>query len=82
MTISKTFLLALGLAAVALTGCSGGAGGDMTIIQPPPAPPRIEDQFGAGFGAVFRQDRNGEPGDPAAGAIENLSLTADPREVP
>lgn len=84
MTISKRLLLVAGLAAVALAGCSGGGGmGDMTMtIQPPMAPPRLEDQFGAGFGAAFRQDRNGEPSEPTAGAVEPLSLTSDPREIP
>jgi hypothetical protein len=82
MTISKRLLLVVGVAAVALAGCGGGGKGGMTMVmQPPMAPPRLEDQFGAGFGAAFRQDRNGEPGEPAAGAIEPLSVTNDPREI-
>lgn len=81
MTISKRLLVVLGLAALGLASCGGGAGGGMMVVQPPMAPPRLEDQFGAGFGSAFRQDRNGEPGEPAAGAIEPLSVTGDPREV-
>ena len=81
MTISKGLVLFTGLAALALAGCGGG-GGMATGPQPQPAPQRLEDQFGAGFGAAFRLDRNVEPGESAAGDLEPLNLTAEPREIP
>jgi len=84
MTILKMrngLLLFTGLAALALAGCGGGGGRAMGP-QPQPAPQRLEDQFGSGFGIAFRQDRNVEPGETAAGDLEALSLTTEPRDAP
>ena len=80
MTTSKKILLVSAFAALALAGCGGG-GGKAMAPQPPPAAVRIEDQFGAGFGTAFRQDRNVESTEPAAGDLEPLSLTTEPREI-
>jgi hypothetical protein len=80
MTLNRILLiLAASAGALALSGCGGGGGGKMAMPQPPPA--RFEDQFGQGFGVTFRQDRNAEAVDPAAGDLEPLSLTTEPREV-
>jgi hypothetical protein len=81
MTRSKLLFVATGLAALALASCGGGKGGMAVTTPPPTAPPRLEDQFGAGFGMAFRQDRNTEPADPAAADIEAVTLTAEPRDV-
>lgn len=81
MSKSKALLLVTGLAALALAGCGGGKGGMAVTLPPSMSPPRLEDQFGAGFGTAFRQDRNTEPGDPAAGDIEAVSVTTEPREI-
>ena len=77
----KTLIVATGLAALSLAGCGGGGKGVMMVVTPPAAPPRIEDQFGAGFGTAFRTDRNVEPGEPTGGDIEALTLNTEPREI-
>jgi hypothetical protein len=78
--MNRTLVIATGLAALALASCGGGKGGQM-VTAPPMAPPRLEDQFGAGFGVAFRLDRNVEPGEPTAPDIEPLTLTVEPREI-
>jgi len=82
MTSSKTRLvLAAGLAAVALAGCSGGGSG-MAMMQPSPVPPpRLEDQLGSNFGVSFRQTMTADPSDPMVGDLGAVSLTTEPLEV-
>lgn len=77
--LRKFLIAASGFAAIALAGCGGG-GGKVSINQPP-APMRLEDQFGAGFGLAFRADRNTEPTESQPVDVEPLSLTTEPREV-
>ncbi len=45
---------------------------------PPTAGTRVEDQFGAGFAALFRAPAWSEPGDPKAGDIIPVSRDRDP----
>lgn len=69
-TVSVLLLLAAGLAA-----CGGGGG---VHVTPPPPFSRLEDMFGAAFGAAFRVVATSEPVAVAAGDIIPLSLTTEP----
>lgn len=63
-----------GTAMVALAACDdsdGGGDGGQAVGG-------IEDNFGAGFAEIFRQDRNDEPIEPEADDIVAVDRTADP----
>jgi hypothetical protein len=84
----KRFLLHSAAAAAltaSLAACGGGGGSDGgTTVTPPPAPPtpvRLEDQFGAQFGAMFRAAANTDPRDPAPGDLIPISFTTDPVNI-
>ena len=84
----KSFLLhsaaaAALLASLAACGGGGGSDGDTTVTPPaPPTPVRLEDQFGAQFGATFRTAPNSDPRDPAPGDLIPISFTTDPVNLP
>jgi hypothetical protein len=75
---------ALVLAGLALAACGGGGGGGGNS-GPGPMPPtmaiRQEDNFGLGFGAIFRANPNSEPTRPAPTDIMAQDLSAEPRPV-
>lgn len=71
----KTWVLAmLGAAAAVLAACDsgGGGGGGGGAAQ---------DNFGAAFAAVFNAAATADPGNPAAGDVPAISLTADPIDI-
>jgi hypothetical protein len=70
--------------AAALAACDGGGGdgGTVTPTPTPDPPARLEDQFGANFGAAFRAAANMDPRDPAPGDLIPISFTTDPVNIP
>ena len=84
----KQFLLRSAAAAAltaSLAACGGGGGSDGGTTVTPPAPPtavKLEDQFGAQFGATFRMAANTDPRDPAPGDLIPISFTTDPVNIP
>jgi hypothetical protein len=79
--LRRILFVASGVSALTLAGCGGGGKGVAPVQPQPPMAVRLEDQFGAGFGLSFRNDRNIEPGDPQPADLEPVSLTTEPREV-
>ena len=85
MTIRLKIGACIALAAFALGACGGGGGsyggggggggGGVAI------PPKPEDRFGVGFGAIFRAQANTDPAEPAANFIIPLDLTTDPLPI-
>jgi hypothetical protein len=81
----------VGLLAMGVIACDGdGDDGNDVVVTPispaPPPPPsggvRLEDQFGANFGAAFRAAANSDPRDPQPGDLIAVSFTTDPIPVP
>ena len=69
--------------AMVLSACSGGGGDDVVVTPPtPPATPRLEDGFGAGFASAYRAANTTDPRDPAAGDIIAVNAAADPVPIP
>jgi hypothetical protein len=69
-------IAALALVAAGLAACGGGGGGHAVINTPAPA--KLEDGFGAGFGALFRAAPNTEAARPQPGDLKAVDPTASP----
>jgi hypothetical protein len=63
-----------------LASCSDGD--DSNPPVKPPGPAALEDNFGPGFGALFRANANTDPVDPTTTTAIAVSVTADPVPVP
>lgn len=72
--------------AIALAACDGGGSSlpppPVSPPAPPPVPAAFEDQFGPGFGPLFRAFANTDPADPTADAIIAVDVTRDPLSPP
>jgi hypothetical protein len=81
MSISSRHLCggSVALALATLAACSGS---NDSPAQPPPTAQALEDQFGAGFGRLFRVQPNTDAADPQAADIVAVSFTGDPVPVP
>ncbi|MGB3722501.1 MAG: hypothetical protein WA979_06740 [Pacificimonas sp.] len=86
MTRTYKGLILAGVAALALSGCDDPERVDgptpAPTPTPTPTPTGVEDQFGANFAAAFRVDEKGEAIDPMDGDIIDLTLKADPVDIP
>ncbi|MDR3508363.1 MAG: hypothetical protein P4L64_10745 [Caulobacteraceae bacterium] len=67
-------LIAAAGLSIGLSACSGGSSSAPT----PPAPPKLEDKFGAGFGQDFRADPATTPGKVKSGDV----IPVDPAAAP
>jgi hypothetical protein len=69
------------LAVALLVACSDG---DSAATGPGPNPGQqvLEDQFGLGFGRLFRASANSDPAEPQPSDLQPLSLVTDPLPVP
>ena len=82
---SLALIFVVGLGACGNSSSVNGETGDGSpppVIITPPAPPpavRIEDSFGARFGAIFRSPADGEPVDPVQA---DISIPNDPTLEP
>ena len=78
--MTRTLKLALfaSMSALTLGACGGGNDGSPS----PAGPTALEDNFGTGFGALFRASANTDPADPTATSVIAVSLTTDPVPVP
>ena len=83
--VSLALIFVVGLGACGNSSSVNGETGDGSpppVIITPPAPPpavRIEDSFGARFGAIFRSPADGEPVDPVQA---DISIPNDPTLEP
>ena len=76
--LRRILFVASGVSALTLAGCGGGGKGVAPVQPQPPMAVRLEDQFGAGFGLSFRNDRNIEPGGPPAAELAPAAPCTEP----
>jgi hypothetical protein len=79
--LAAALLMATTLGACFDSNDAGGDGGTVTL-PPPQGAPKLEDQFGIGFGTIFRVSNTTEPGEPKPGDLIPICFTCEPVNIP
>ena len=77
MTRTRSIIAVLGFAAC-LSACGGGDSNGTTTPPVVVPAPKLEDQFGTGFGVRYRTDANTQATDPLTTDINPVSITTAP----
>ena len=80
MNVNLKLSVLAGVSALALAACDSDDGNNGQ--SPPPGSTALEDNFGPGFGPLFRASANTDPAEPPGAAMVAVSATTDPVPVP